>query len=756
LVAWSTPTNISISTINENSNSNGATIANGVIKLSPADAINGGIVTTGNQTFSGNKIVVGNLETQTSLDTPVKDINANNPTSPVGAPDQEARQSFTAGISGYLSNIKIKLFSSGTYTISIYKGGNIMSENNPGGIQLFQTTFTSINNVMSSIPITNTPITAGDIYWIKISGTSLNIGLNWGQSNVGTTVSFPAYRGGISQSWIFETYVSQLIGGNITVAGSIISSGFKTPSGTSSQYLMADGSVTNVSSGSTSASVDLITNQTIAGTKTFNSDIKVNGLTIGKGIGQVNDQNITIGDNTLTNNTTGQHLIALGGSTLQSNTSANYNIGIGSSALSGNSTGENNIAIGAAALAFNNGSNNTAVGLSASLLGSANSNVTSLGYQAGMLNTGSSNTFIGASTDQTTASTSITNSTAIGYGAKISAANQIQLGNTSVINVKTSGSYTGSGFKTPTGTSSQYLMADGSVSSGSSGSTIASVDLTTNQTIAGSKTFSSDLNVSGLTIGGTSNTTILGANASGGPFSTTIGNNASSPSSYSVAIGRYSNAMSSYSMAIGGLAAKASESYSLAIGGNAPEATGVYSTAIGGSLPKATALQSTALGSSTTASGQNSTALGYGATVSSDNTIQLGNTSVTDVKTSGSLTAKSIISFGKMVMSTATIEYSQLNNYDVSNVSILFVKPNSTWTNIYGLSGGTIGQIIHIYSVNNQTSNCCTALSLWNYDSSSNTGIQKFVAPGGINIGSNEDTTLVFDGTYWRVSNFGM
>jgi hypothetical protein len=120
LVAWSTPTNISISTINENSNSNGATIANGIIKLSPADATNGGIVTTGNQTFSGNKIVVGNFETQTSMDTPVKDINANNPTSPVGAPDQEARQSFTAGISGYLSNIKVKLFSSGnTHYLSI-------------------------------------------------------------------------------------------------------------------------------------------------------------------------------------------------------------------------------------------------------------------------------------------------------------------------------------------------------------------------------------------------------------------------------------------------------------------------------------------------------------------------------------------------------------------------------------------------------------------------------------------------------------
>ena len=181
------------------------------------------------------------------------------------------------------------------------------------------------------------------------------------------------------------------------------------------------------------------------------------------------------------------------------------------------------------------------------------------------------------------------------------------------------------------------------IANGGTGSSIQNfVDITTAQTIAGNKTFSSNINVSGLTIGGTSNATLLGANVTGSAYSTTIGNNASSPNSYSVAIGRNSNAMSSYSLAIGGLSAKADGAYSLAIGGNTPEATGVYSTAIGGSLPKASALQSTALGSSTTASGQNSTALGYGATVTNANTIQLGNTSITDVKTSGTLTAGSV------------------------------------------------------------------------------------------------------------------
>lgn len=176
------------------------------------------------------------------------------------------------------------------------------------------------------------------------------------------------------------------------------------------------------------------------------------------------------------------------------------------------------------------------------------------------------------------------------------------------------------------------------------------VDLTTNQTIGGSKTFNSNILVNGMTVGTTSvvnaNTsyyaTVLGINATAGSYATSIGNNASTGSSYAVAIGRYASAATSYSIAIGGLNATASQSYSVAIGGNAPSATGVYSTAIGGSVPTASATYATALGSSTTASGQNSTALGYGASVSDANTIQLGNASVTDVKTSGTITAGSI------------------------------------------------------------------------------------------------------------------
>jgi hypothetical protein len=213
-----------------------------------------------------------------------------------------------------------------------------------------------------------------------------------------------------------------------------------------------------------------------------------------------------------------------------------------------------------------------------------------------------------------------------------------------------------------------------------------------------------------------------------------------------------------HSIAIGGNAAQTAQAEGgVAIGFAAGQNNqGVNAIAIGTFAGQGNqAVNSIAIGYNSNSSGTNSVAIGKEASVTTDNTIQLGNSEITDVKTSGSITAKSITSSGRMVMSTATIESFELNNYDVSNVSILFVRPDSEYTNIYGLIGGVVGQVIHIYSVNNQTGNCCSGLSLWNYDSSNNSGIQKFVAPGGYNIQSDNSTTLVFDGTCWRVMKVG-
>jgi uncharacterized protein (TIGR02145 family) len=135
--------------------------------------------------------------------------------------------------------------------------------------------------------------------------------------------------------------------------------------------------------------------QTIAGAKTFNSDLKVNGLTVGLGAGAVT-----------------------------------LNTALGVSSLSANTSGNNNTAVGADALKTN-------------ISGSAN---TALGFGADV------------------STNNLTNATAIGYNAKVQNNYTIQLGSTSVTNVKTSGTYTAGEVTYPNahGSANQLLTSTGS------------------------------------------------------------------------------------------------------------------------------------------------------------------------------------------------------------------------------------------------------------------------------------------------------
>ena len=135
--------------------------------------------------------------------------------------------------------------------------------------------------------------------------------------------------------------------------------------------------------------------QTIAGAKTFNSDLKVNGLTVGLGAG-----------------------------------ARTLNTALGVSSLSANTSGNNNTAVGADALKTNiSGSSNTALGFGADV-----------------------------------STNNLTNATAIGYNAKVQNSYTIQLGSTSVTNVKTSGTYTAGAVTYPNahGSANQLLTSTGS------------------------------------------------------------------------------------------------------------------------------------------------------------------------------------------------------------------------------------------------------------------------------------------------------
>ncbi|MHA8097652.1 hypothetical protein U8591_10975 [Aquirufa antheringensis] len=224
-------------------------------------------------------------------------------------------------------------------------------------------------------------------------------------------------------------------------------------------------------------------------------DLTVNGITIGNGSDSTNtvfgneallnntigNNNTAIGSKALHSNTIGEGNTANGfralysnteglGNTangsyaLHSNTTGEVNTANGNGALYSNETGRYNTANGASSLSNNlNGSQNTANGFSALSRNSSGENNTANGYNALSLNaTGSNNTAIGS--EANVLLENLTNTTAIGYQAKVNTSNSIQLGNTDVTNVKTSGMITAGTVTYPNthGTNGQVLTTTGS------------------------------------------------------------------------------------------------------------------------------------------------------------------------------------------------------------------------------------------------------------------------------------------------------
>jgi hypothetical protein len=266
--------------------------------------------------------------------------------------------------------------------------------------------------------------------------------------------------------------------------------------------------------------------------------------------------NTALGMNTLTENVNGNWNAALGMYALQKNLGSR-NTGIGDEALQYNTIGENNSALGHQALLSNTlGNNNTSIGMYSMHYNILGNNNVALGFQALQTNTnGSNNIAIGYNAD--VASNNLSNATAIGGGAIVSASNTIQLGNTDITDVKTSGIVSASGFVGPlTGTASSAnilttsrsingiafngstditVTADANtlsnttlasnvinssltsvgtittgvwsgtaiaISNGGTGSSTKNfVDLNSNEIIGGAKSFNSDIIVNGITIG---------------------------------------------------------------------------------------------------------------------------------------------------------------------------------------------------------------------------------------------------------------
>ena len=147
------------------------------------------------------------------------------------------------------------------------------------------------------------------------------------------------------------------------------------------------------------------------------------------------DHNSAMGFLSLFANVTGSNNTATGWQALHANTAGDANTAVGTTALFRNTTGVSNTAVGNGALTSSTtGNNNTAIGALALGIANAGDKNTALGYHAasGFI-LGHGNTFIGAETEATT--NFVSNSVAIGKGAKVTASDQVRLGNSETTSI---------------------------------------------------------------------------------------------------------------------------------------------------------------------------------------------------------------------------------------------------------------------------------------------------------------------------------
>ncbi len=260
------------------------------------------------------------------------------------------------------------------------------------------------------------------------------------------------------------------------VTNAITTSGLPSQSGNSGKYLTTNGSAASWAS-SPGVPYSGATGAVNLGSYT----LTVHDIQIGRGGGQ-ESWSTAVGKEALLNNGGGVANSAFGYSALKNNSYGVGNAAFGDEALRNNVSGQRNTAIGHATLVENSaGSFNTIVGADAaySLTGSENTAIganalqgqtsgngnTGVGYKAGIVSGNSvytNSTFIG--NNARPQSNNFTNATAIGYNAIATASDAIQLGNTSVTNVKTSGTLTAGAVTYPNthGTTGQVLSTTGS------------------------------------------------------------------------------------------------------------------------------------------------------------------------------------------------------------------------------------------------------------------------------------------------------
>ena len=156
-------------------------------------------------------------------------------------------------------------------------------------------------------------------------------------------------------------------------------------------------------------------------------------------------------------NSVGSNVIVGQGNVLASLTTGNNNVGVGQYTLNYLASGSENLGMGYSSMYNTRGSNNVGLGHNSLWSNNAGNNNTAIGHSSGYNSTGSDNTFLGYNANS---SAGVANAAAIGSGATVTASNTIQLGNSSIENVNTSGGLTANAAVTSEITSSFTIDAN--------------------------------------------------------------------------------------------------------------------------------------------------------------------------------------------------------------------------------------------------------------------------------------------------------
>ena len=360
-------------------------------------------------------------------------------------------------------------------------------------------------------------------------------------------------------------------------------------------------------------------------------DLKVNGMTVGRGLNSSTDNNVGIGKDVLTSVTGGSYLTAVGHESLYSNTTGYNNTAIGSAALKANTGGLANTAIGSNSLSNNTTANfNTAVGNHA-LKNNTGGNNTAVGSGALEFNTtGQQNSAFGLNALKS--NTIGSNNTATGVNALESNIN----GNENTAN----------------GANALQSNTEGRENSAFGFSALKSNTTGKYNTATGFNALSKN--------------TTGEQNTATGWYALQANTTGANNTAFGWAA-LYPNTTGANNTAVGEGALKnnstGDDNSAFGEGTLANNTTGIYNSAFGReSLHNSNGNNNTAIGwrsgngnttgSNNTAIGMqadfgannltNATAIGYQASVSAPNSIQLGNTAVTNVKTSGTITAGAV------------------------------------------------------------------------------------------------------------------